>query len=179
MSAQPLAIERDGVTPEQWAMVEANMGLVGWRLARMGMSGNEDAHADGVIGLIRAVQLYDPSLGYRLSTYAASWIRQAIQRGEAARRGRSFRSLDAAGRGHEWRYPLTIDDDTDGREPISETLEATDDPERVALGVELLAEVVATMRAACLDDIDRALVDHCGMLATEPRTRLYEVVEAA
>lgn len=36
--------------------------------------------AEGVLGLMRAVDLYDPGLGHRFSTYAFHWIRQAITR---------------------------------------------------------------------------------------------------
>ena len=35
----------------------------------------------GVVGLMRAVDLYDPTLDVRFSTYATYWIKQAIQRG--------------------------------------------------------------------------------------------------
>ncbi|MEC9077306.1 MAG: sigma-70 family RNA polymerase sigma factor [Pseudomonadota bacterium] len=35
---------------------------------------------EGNLGLMRAVDRYDPEMGYRFSTYAARWIRQAVER---------------------------------------------------------------------------------------------------
>jgi RNA polymerase primary sigma factor len=63
-------------------MITANIGLAGFAAHKYTASnlGFDDLMQEGILGLIKAVDRFDPERGICFSTYAMYWIKQAISR---------------------------------------------------------------------------------------------------
>ncbi|WAR46103.1 sigma-70 family RNA polymerase sigma factor [Methylomonas rapida] len=77
-----LAASRRHLQDIRQRMIAANTGLVAFLAHKYKTSALsfDDLMQEGIIGLIRAVDRFDPNRGIRFSTYAVFWIKQAISR---------------------------------------------------------------------------------------------------
>ena len=114
----------------EWArrmMIESNLRLVVSIARRFSATGLPlgDLVQEGNLGLLRAVEKFDWRKGFKFSTYATWWIRQAIARGAADRGARAIRlpvHVDEQV-GRLWRTQARLYEDL-GHEPSDEALGA-------------------------------------------------------
>ena len=75
-------LAKEGCIKAKTRMIESNLRLV-VKIARRYLSSGmpiSDLIEEGNIGLMRAVEKFDPNLGFRFSTYGAIWVQQSIER---------------------------------------------------------------------------------------------------
>ena len=168
-------------------LIESNLRLV-MSIARNYVNSGVpllDLIQEGNLGLIRAVEKFDGSRGFKLSTYATWWIRQAITRA-IADQGRTIRLpvhvVDQVRRVTRARRVLT---QRLGRDPVAEeiALEAGFPAKRVTELLELVEDPVSletpvgegdSMYGDLLEDTNSDLPE----VVTAERLREVEITEA-
>lgn len=117
-----------------------------------------DVIEEGNIGLMRAVERFDPNLEFRFSTYAVHWIRQAIRRA-LADKGRNIRiptymaELVSRFRRHERES---------GSEDMADLVRALRLP---TANLKLIERVVATAQQGISSVDDASFAEACDVLA--------------
>jgi RNA polymerase sigma factor (sigma-70 family) len=152
------------LTDDERAFVTAHLRLVPhfvkkWRIPPQDW---EDATQDGMLGLMRAAQLYRPELGYTFSTYAAHQIRVNIDRGRGRREGASYRRAKRTDT--DYRPPISLErvirPDGEADLTYADVLASVDDTEATAVDDLRGAQVIAAVLSVCDDDLDRATIAH-------------------
>ncbi len=146
-------------------LIESNLRLVvsvaRRYLAQAGRAGHAmdlgDLIQEGNIGLFKAVEKFDPDRGFRFSTYAYWWIRQAITRA-IADRGRTIRLPVHVGEQLAKLAEASVRlEQQFGREPSPEEL-ATD----LKVPVSQITELITAARAPASLDARRSSDDDDG-----------------
>ncbi len=161
-------IERDASEAREH-LVRANLRLVvtiAKRFSRRGMP-LADLIEEGNLGLIRAVESYDPAQNTRFSTYASWWIKQAIKRSLINSRQAVHIPAYMVEMIAKWKEANAVFQDREGRQPtIRELAEHMSVPERKVHMIRRAVKAFNSSKQTTLDDSEQGLLD----MLTDNRT---------
>jgi RNA polymerase primary sigma factor len=143
---------------DPWAreqLVRSNLRLVvniAKRYANRGMSLG-DLIEEGNLGLIKAVDYFDPSRGVRFSTYAAWWIKQSIKRALLENVQPVHIPTYMVALINQWRHTLAELESKLGRQPyVEEMADLMNLPLRKAKIIYKIVDVLSSVRDAFSDE---------------------------
>jgi RNA polymerase primary sigma factor len=135
---------------DQWAreqLVRSNLRLVVNIAKKYGDRGMSlgDLIEEGNLGLIRAVDYFDPERGVRFSTYAAWWIKQSIKRALLENVQPVHIPTYMVALINQWRHTTSELESTLGRTPsVEEMAEIMQVPIRKAKVIHRIVEVLSS-----------------------------------
>jgi RNA polymerase sigma factor (sigma-70 family) len=165
----PAAVRRRGLRARE-RMVQGNLRLVVSIVRRYGPQiqrrrlAMEDGFQEGVIGLQRGVEKFDPLRGYKFSTYGYWWIRQGV-----------VRWVNTSGL---IRVPQNVAEQVVKVKAFAD-LQQLDDSERLRLEAALAAQQLAALDAVVAGGDGTALGDLIASDAIDALEHLHIEEEAA
>ncbi len=180
---------------DPWArdqLVRSNLRLVVNIAKKYGGRGMSlgDLIEEGNIGLIKAVDYFDPDRGTRFSTYAAWWIKQSIKRALLENVQPVHIPTYMVSLMNQWRHMSVELESRLGRAPtVDEMAETMQLPLRKAKLIHRVVEVINTVRDTNNQDdagedqmLEATLEDHAAglpedaMVADEERTKVLRLL---
>jgi RNA polymerase primary sigma factor len=143
---------------DQWAreqLVRSNLRLVVNIAKKYGDRGMSlgDLIEEGNLGLIRAVDYFDPERGVRFSTYAAWWIKQSIKRALLENVQPVHIPTYMVALINQWRHIISELESTLGRSPkVDEMAEIMQVPLRKAKVIHRIVEILSSTGESTTSD---------------------------
>ena len=143
---------------DQWAreqLVRSNLRLVVNIAKKYGDRGMSlgDLIEEGNLGLIRAVDYFDPERGVRFSTYAAWWIKQSIKRALLENVQPVHIPTYMVALINQWRHTISELESTLGRTPkVDEMAEIMQVPLRKAKVIHRIVEILSSAGESTTSD---------------------------